>query len=102
MPRDGETKVSQPHPPGMGGEQHLYGWPNGYGASVIRFAYSYGGDKGLWELAVLRRDSNGQHELDYTTPITNDVVGYLSWEQVNALLDQIAALPPHKEATNAT
>src|SRR5690554_2603794 len=38
----------------------------------------YGGEKGLYELTVL--DDNGN--LDYTTPITNDVIGWLTWEEV--------------------
>ena len=39
---------------------------NGYGASVVRHEYSYGGKSGLYELAVL--DSSG--DLTYDTPIT--------------------------------
>ena len=34
------------------GLQHIYKFPNGYGASVIKTDYSYGGKNGLWELAV--------------------------------------------------
>ena len=40
----------------MDGVQKLYSFPNGYGASVIKHKGSYGGDKGLWELAVLDTD----------------------------------------------
>ena len=43
---------------------------DGFGASVVRHPYSYGGAVGLWELAVL--DSNGR--LTYETPITDDVM----------------------------
>ncbi len=78
----------RPHPAGMGGVQRLYEFPNGYTASVIRFAYSYGGDRGLWELAVIHTD-----RLCYDTPVTNDVEGCLSEDEVEALLEQVAALP---------
>lgn len=74
-----------------GGEQVVHKFDNGLGASVIRHEYSYGGDQGLWELAVIafRGDEWG---LIYTTPITNDVIGYLSDEDVDALLVRIEAL----------
>lgn len=61
---------------------------NGYGYSVIRNSFSYGGRSGLFELAVL--DSYG--ELTYSTPITGDVLGYLTPEEVGQALRQIAAL----------
>ena len=51
---------------------------NGYEVSVVKSEHSYGGNKGLYELAVL--DSNG--ELTYDTPVTNDVIGYLRPEDV--------------------
>lgn len=74
-----------------GGVQKLYKFPNGYGASVVRHSFSYGGDEGLWELAVIRY--NGDHfDIDYSTPIADDVLGYLSEEDVDAILDEIAAL----------
>ena len=74
-----------------GGVQKLYKFHNGYGASVVRHSFSYGEDKGLWELAVIRY--NGDHfDIDYSTPITDDVLGYLSEEDVDTILDKIAAL----------
>lgn len=72
-----------------GGTQRIYKFANGYGASVIQSYMSYGGDRGLWELAVL--DSN--EHLCYDTPVTNDVIGYLTEEQVQEYLAQIDALP---------
>jgi hypothetical protein len=52
---------------------------NGYGVCVVKTPYSYGGDRGLYELAVL--DSDG--ELHYDNPVANgDVVGYLRKEDV--------------------
>ena len=69
------------------GVQYEYIFPNGYGASVIKHSYSYGGKKGLWELAVLKDD-----ELCYDTEITNDVLGHLTTGEVNAILDKIRDL----------
>ena len=31
--------------------QKIYSFPNGYGASVIKGKYTYGGPEGLWEIA---------------------------------------------------
>jgi len=61
---------------------------NGYGASVIRTERSVGGAAGLYELAVL--DCNG--DLTYDTPITDDVLGRLTEDDVIAALNRIAAL----------
>ena len=71
------------------GSQRIYRFANGYGASVVRHEHSYGGRQGLFELDVL--DSND--ELCYDTPITNDVIGWLTHEQVDELLDKISKLP---------
>jgi hypothetical protein len=78
------------------GKQLLASYPNGYGASVVQHKYSYGGHKGLYELAVLHGEKEPgarRPELCYATPITHDVIGWLTPEQVVALLAQIAALP---------
>lgn len=61
---------------------------NGFGVSVIKHKYSYGGPDGLYELAIL--DSDG--EITYDTPITDDVIGYLTEEGVTALLAEIQLL----------
>jgi hypothetical protein len=73
---------------GIAGEQHLYRFANGFGASVIRGPYSYGGP-GLYELAVLGRDG----QLTYETPVTGDVEGWLDEDRLQQLLDQVEALP---------
>jgi hypothetical protein len=46
------------------GEQAKVFFPNGYGASIIRGPHSYGGSRGLYELAVLRGDADS-FDLDY-------------------------------------
>ena len=60
---------------------------NGYGASVIRSPYSYGGNQDLYELAITK-DNN----LCYDTPITDDVLGYLTEDDVTKYLGQIQNL----------
>ncbi len=49
-----QATMERPHPAGMGGTQRIYRFGNGYGASVVQFPYSYGGDRGMWELAVTK------------------------------------------------
>lgn len=71
-----------------GGTQRIYKFPNGYGASVIRHPGSYGFKNGLWELAVL----DGSGDLCYSTPITNDVIGHLTDEEVILKLNEIRGL----------
>lgn len=65
-----------------------YNFPNGYGASVI--GHGYGSERGLLEIAVLNSDGS----IAYDTPITNDVIGWLSDSEAKEVLDRIAALPP--------
>ena len=60
---------------------------NGYEVSVVKSEYSYGGDKGLYELAIFK---NG--EICYDTPITNDVIGYLRPEDVTDVMEKIQQL----------
>lgn len=74
-----------------GGTQKLYKFENNYGASVVCHSYSYGGDRGLWELAVLTFDGD-DWDLTYETPITNDVIGHLEWEEVEDILKRIEEL----------
>lgn len=80
------------HPSGMGGTQRVYRFPNGYGASVVQFRGSYGFEQGLYELGVIKFEGDDWC-LTYDTPITDDVIGHLSPEEVEATLDQIAELP---------
>src|SRR5262245_46969035 len=66
------------------GVQRLYSFQNGWKASVIRHDHSYGHDAGLWELAVL-----DEHGVRYDSGITDDVIGWLSEDEVDELLDRI-------------
>ena len=70
--------VFTPHFSDESGVQARMTFDNGYGVSVIKTLFSYGGNKGLYELAVL--DSSGS--ITYDTTITDDVLGYLSEDEV--------------------
>jgi hypothetical protein len=79
-----------------GAVQKIYRFENGYGASVVKGEHTYGGDEGLWELAVLGffyDQDNYTYELVYDTEITQDVEGHLSDEGVEDLLYKIKRLP---------
>lgn len=97
------------------GEQRIWRFWNHYGASVVRFTLnkkltyghpvgSYGNAEGLWELAIIRFTSEDQYDLDYKTPITKDVIGFLTPQQVEILLERIKLLPKKEkdDAPNTT
>ena len=87
------------HP--IGGEMYRVFFDNGYGASIVRFGLgsmagsigggSYGQTQGLYELAVLSGDEQNS-SLTYSTPITNDVIGHLTPDEVGELIERIRNL----------
>lgn len=68
-------------------QAHIY-FDNGYGASIVQHCFSYGNKDGLYELAVLDKDDR----LCYDTEVTDDVLGYLSEEDVSEALIKIQNL----------
>jgi hypothetical protein len=79
-------------------------FPNEYGASIVQGEGSYGSQKeDNYEIAVLvalKPHPKGKLGIDskitYNTPITDDVFGYQTREDVERVLDAIAALPSRK------
>lgn len=78
-------------PSHTGGVQAVAFFENGYGASVIKGFGSYGYEQGLYELAVIK-GNHDVYSLEYGTPITDDVLGYLTEDEVSSLLAQIEEL----------
>ena len=68
-----------PHPMGiMGGTLARHDFDNGWGITVVQGPHTYGGDKGLYELAVWK-----DGDIHYDNEIAKgDVVGYLRPEDV--------------------
>lgn len=79
------NKPTATFPHCTGGTVSQFTFPNGYTASLAETGMAYGGR----EIGVLH---NG--ELVYDTPITSDVLGHLTPEEADDIIDQIAALPP--------
>jgi hypothetical protein len=77
--------------PHMGGDMAKVKFKNGYGASVL-FGGPFYTTNGTYEVAVV--DNKG---LNYDTPITSDVLGYLSPREANRILADIEALPDHPD-----
>lgn len=77
-----------------GGTQEIYRFDNGYGAIKIKTHYSYGGDEGLWEIAVIKftDDYPDGFKLCYDTPVTSDVLGHLNYYEAQVVLQQIKEL----------
>ena len=74
--------------------QKLYRFPNGAGASVVRGEFTYGGEEGLWELAVIRFVDENGYVLIYPKDVCSegDVIGWLTDEEVDYRLMKIANL----------
>ena len=68
------------------GSIHFYEeYENGFAVSVVAGPHTYGGDRGLFELAVMKSG-----EIHYNNPVSRgDVRGYLSEEDVNELVNTV-------------
>ena len=77
------------------GEHAFHIFDNHYGVSVVRGPYTYGGRNGLYELAVVyMAPEDKESQLVYDTPITNDVMGHLTPDNITDVIAQVEALPP--------
>ena len=81
---------------------------NGYGLSIVRDSYSYGGDKGLYELALLKigtlKGASQENDWDivYNEELGySDVRGWMSEEDVESELKKIENAPKFNEAENS-
>ena len=70
------------------GYQKFVEFDNGYTASVVSNDMSYGSDRGLFEIAILYKD-----DIVYDTGLTEDVIGFLDFQEVADTLKKIEQLP---------
>ena len=78
--------------PHLNGIQAIVKFENNYGSSIVKHMGSYGNKQGLYELAVIKYDENDNWDIVYDTPITDDVLGYLTEDNVTDYLTQIEQL----------
>lgn len=82
--------------------QYLFRFGNGFGASVIWLNYdnagSYGYEKGMWELALIKWLSADDYDLVYDSRVYSDVRGHLTNADVLSHLKRIKKLPPNHPA----
>ena len=70
------------------GYQKFVEFDNGYSASIVSNDMSYGSDRGLFEIAILYKSN-----IVYDTGLTNDVIGFLDFQEVADTLKKIEQLP---------
>ena len=87
-----DLKFQEFQDPGIhNGVQALVFFNNGFGASVVKSDFSYGGKEGLYELAVIMGDED-VWEITYDSGVTIDVLGYLSEDEVEKFLNKIESI----------
>ena len=67
------------------GIQYIYRFDNGIKVSVILSRYSYGGEKGYFEIGVF---NHGEMWYNNTITGSDSVMGWLTWEQVQEKLKE--------------
>lgn len=72
--------------------QHIYDFPNGYGASVI--GWNYSNEKNKYEIAVIRFLDDNNYYLVYDTPVADGVIVGVPFSDLDNYLEQIYKLPP--------
>lgn len=81
-----EDLIFKSHPVWIG-VQAIEHFENGYGVSVIKAEHSYGGNQGLYELAVMDKDG-----ICYDSGITEDVIGGLHKLEVSGIMKKVQEL----------
>lgn len=72
--------------------QYIFKFDNNYGASVVKNPISYGNRTDLFELAVVKFIDEFTWKICCSTDITDDVIGYLTNDDVLDLLERIKNL----------
>jgi len=93
---------------GFMGDQRIYRFPNGYGASLVQMYMIHTNGKGevysgihpvteelLWEIGVVRFNSNDDTDftLTFETSVADDVIKYVTASKAELILRKIKELP---------
>jgi len=79
------------HPNDLGGKQAKLFFENGYGVSIVFGILFYSNGIDTYEVAVLKGDKDNW-KITYNTPITDDVLGYLTMDEVQEVIDRVEKL----------
>jgi len=72
------------------GYQRVIEFENGYGLSIVSHDFSYGGHFGLFEIALLDMDKDGEIIYDPALGFS-DVIGHLDFAEVAEIIERIKA-----------
>ena len=70
------------------GYHRVIEFENGYGLSIISHESSYGGEDGLFEIALLDMDKDGEIIYDPALGFS-DVIGHLDFAEVAEIIERI-------------
>lgn len=80
------------------GDRAFLKFDNGYGVSVLFGEGFYSNGEDTYELAVLKRDKDGNWDLHYDNVVADgDVVGYITEEEVTNLMKQVQEFKEEKQ-----
>lgn len=77
-----------PHKAGLSGVHAVKMFDNGYGVSVLLGSMFYSNGHTTYEVAILNSDGS----IAYDTPITDDVLGHRTIEEVDDIMRQVQEL----------
>ena len=75
----------------LGGLYYYVEFPNGYGIDITKHNGTYGRESDLWEIAVMK-----DGDCCYDTPITDDVIGWLTDAEALHYAIEVMKLPSAK------
>src|SRR5574344_2639288 len=78
----------------LNAKRAILDFPNGYGVSVLFGSLFYSNGIDTYDLAVLK-----DGRLCYDTDITNDVMGWLSKDEVTEVMEKVQNLPKQRNKT---
>lgn len=81
-------------------QQAVMFFSNGYGVSVLLGRRFYSNGVNTYELAVLRGNED-MYKLDYTTHVTDDVLGYITEDEVTQAMLEVQQLDTPNKKNNA-
>lgn len=81
----------QPHPYAVGGKHAKIFFENGYGVSILFGDMFYSNGVNTYEVAIIKGNED-DWDFAFDTPIADDVLGYLSMNEVQEVIKRVENL----------